>query len=247
MTIKEVEEQTGIARSSLRFYEKEQLIRPARIDGSGYRDYTKEDVEHIKKIAYLRTLDISLENIRHVINHETPLREIIEKQAQALDSRIADLEKAKAICQEMLLSDGISYDNLDVEAFVPELTEYWNVNRRVFQKDSAGVLHLLGSLSAWAIITAVCLLAALLTYPSLPAEIPIQWNGGAVSSMAGKAAIFAYPAACILSRLLLRPLIWGWLRKYFVYSDNVADLITNFLCLAALSVEIFTIFSTGTV
>lgn len=246
MTIKEVEEQTGIARSSLRFYEREQLIRPARIDGSGYRDYTKEDVEHIKKIAYLRTLGISLENIRHIINHETPLREIIEKQAQTLDSQIADLEKAKAICQEMLASDGISYDDLDVEAFVPELTEYWNANRKIFQRDSAGVLHLLGSPLAWAIITAVCLLTALLSYPGLPAGIPIQWNGGSVSSMAGKAAIFAYPAACILSRLLLRPLIWGWLRKYTVWSDNAADLAANFLCLVALSVEIFTIFSTGT-
>lgn len=30
MTIKEVEERTGLARSNVRFYEKERLIEPAR-------------------------------------------------------------------------------------------------------------------------------------------------------------------------------------------------------------------------
>lgn len=49
MTIKEVEERTGLARSNIRFYEKERLIEPARND-NGYRDYSKEDVEIIKKL-----------------------------------------------------------------------------------------------------------------------------------------------------------------------------------------------------
>ena len=32
MTIKEVEERTGLARSNIRFYEKEKLIEPSRTD-----------------------------------------------------------------------------------------------------------------------------------------------------------------------------------------------------------------------
>ena len=56
MTIKEVEEQTGLARSNVRFYEKEKLIEPLRKESNGYRDYSEADVENIKKIAYLRTL-----------------------------------------------------------------------------------------------------------------------------------------------------------------------------------------------
>lgn len=34
MTIKEVEERTGLARSNIRFYEKERLIEPARNDNA---------------------------------------------------------------------------------------------------------------------------------------------------------------------------------------------------------------------
>ena len=53
MTIKDVEERTGLSRSNIRFYEKEKLIEPSRNESNGYRDYSKNDVENIKKIAYL--------------------------------------------------------------------------------------------------------------------------------------------------------------------------------------------------
>lgn len=46
MTIKEAEEQTGLARSNIRFYEKEKLIEPSRNDKNGYRDYS--DKRHRK-------------------------------------------------------------------------------------------------------------------------------------------------------------------------------------------------------
>lgn len=73
MTIKEVEEQTGLTRSNIRFYEKEKLIEPSRNDKNGYRDYSEKDVENIKKIAYLRTLEISIDDIRNIISGKVPL------------------------------------------------------------------------------------------------------------------------------------------------------------------------------
>ena len=56
MTIKEVEETTGLSRSHIRFYEKEKLFCPSRDGRNGYRDYSEEDVRAIQKIAFLRTL-----------------------------------------------------------------------------------------------------------------------------------------------------------------------------------------------
>lgn len=58
MTIKEVEELTGLTRSNIRFYEKEGLFIPSR-NANGYREYSQDNVEEIKKIAYLRTLGLS--------------------------------------------------------------------------------------------------------------------------------------------------------------------------------------------
>lgn len=100
MTIKEVENQTGLARSNVRFYEKEKLIAPARNESNGYREYSEKDVEDIKKIAYLRTLGISIEDIRSMISGETALYEIMKKQGGVLEGQIAELHQAKHIYRE---------------------------------------------------------------------------------------------------------------------------------------------------
>ena len=84
MTIKDVEERTGLSRSSIRFYEKEKLIEPSRNERNGYRDYSENDVENIKKIAYLRTLGISIEDIRSIISEKVTLQETLEKQNEVL-------------------------------------------------------------------------------------------------------------------------------------------------------------------
>ena len=60
MTIKEVEGLTGLSRSVIRFYEKENLINPKRNEKNGYREYEEKDLDDLKKIAYLRTLGLSV-------------------------------------------------------------------------------------------------------------------------------------------------------------------------------------------
>lgn len=80
MTIKEVEQRTGLTRSNIRFYEKEQLIIPARNEGNGYREYSEEDVSNLKKIAYLRTLGISIEDIRKLLKKEADLFDVVKTQ-----------------------------------------------------------------------------------------------------------------------------------------------------------------------
>ena len=100
MTIKDVEERTGLSRSNIRFYEKEKLIEPSRNESNGYRDYSENDVENIKKIAYLRTLGISIEDIRNIISEKVTLQEMLEKQKEVLKNQITDLNKAKPMCGE---------------------------------------------------------------------------------------------------------------------------------------------------
>lgn len=55
MTIKEVEQITGLARSNIRFYEKENLISPARNTNNGYREYSGKDVETIRNCQSWKT------------------------------------------------------------------------------------------------------------------------------------------------------------------------------------------------
>ena len=241
MTIKEVEEQTGLTRSNIRFYEKEKLIEPSRNDKNGYRDYSEKDVDNIKKIAYLRTLEISIEDIRNIISGKVPLAEIIEKQTTAIQTQIEGLNQAKVMCERMLESGNISFDELQIEKYVADLETYWNDNKPVFNLDSVSFLYIWGSLITWVIITLLCFMVGILSYAKLPSEIPVQWDKGIVTSVVDKKFIFAYPLACICIRILLRPVIYVRFLMNYVHGELITEYLSNYLCFIALSVEVFSI------
>lgn len=241
MTIKEVEERTGLSRSNIRFYEKENLIAPQRNEKNGYREYSQEDVEQIEKIAYLRTLNITVEDIRKIITEEASLYNAIKKQTTALDHEIADLQKARLLCQEMLKHKELNFANLSVQDYVNNLPAYWEANQNVFRLDTVSLIYTWGGLAVWAGITVLCLLIAIFSFSWLPEKIPVQWSRGTVTSSVDKLFIFAYPAVCILIRFPLRPFIWRALYLKGMPSDAIANYISNFLCFVALSAQVFTI------
>lgn len=241
MTIKEVEERTGLTRSNVRFYEKEKLIAPSRNENNSYRDYSERDVEDIKKIAYLRTLGISIEDIRKVISNETTLQKVIERQSEALKGQIADLNRAKALCEKMLAGESVSYEKLQIEQYVTEMQDYWNDNQIVFKLDSVSFLYIWGSFITWTVLAVLCLLIGALAYADLPPEIPVQWSDGVASALVDKKFIFVYPIVCIAIRYLLRPLIYAKLQMNNRCGEIVTEYLTNYMCFIALSIEVFSI------
>lgn len=241
MTIKEAEKRTGLTRSNIRFYEKEKLIVPPRNDSNGYRDYTEEDIENLKKIAYLRTLEISIEDIRRIIAGKVSLTEIVEKQAELIGEQIENLSRAKVMCEKMLESGNVSYEELQIEKYMTDPQTYWKDNKAVFKLDSVSFLYLWGDFITWSAITGVCFLIGILSYVRLPDVIPVQWSDGAAVSSVDKIFIFAYPLACILLRVFVRPVIYTRLLMNRPCGEPVTEYLTNYLCFIALSVELFSV------
>lgn len=238
MTIKEVEELTGLTRSNIRFYEKEGLFEPTR-NANGYREYSQDNVEEIKKIAYLRTLGLSIEDIRALKGKQLTLREAIRMQENKLSAQLSEVEAARAMCRQMLDAEQLDYEHLKAETYVKSMNEYFNANKELFKFDSVSFFYLWQGTAIWGLLVIVSLVIALLAYPQLPPMIPVQWSHGEVSSTVGKWFIFVYPILCILFRLLLRPFIWRWLYNHAVISDEITDYLANFLCFVILSVEVF--------
>lgn len=245
MTIQEIEKHTGLSRSNIRFYEKEGLIAPGRTSNS-YRDYSENDLAEIKKIAYLRTLGISIRDISKIINGAIPLPAIVSKQAKRLDSQIGELEDARYLCNSMLQDNTLSYDTLNVDEYVDKLPDHISKNRKMLQPDAVSFISLWGGVLVWTVLTVCSFVTALIALSILPPRIPVQWKDGAIASEADKIFIFAYPLACMLIRLFLRPVINNWLYSRMLLSGNTfSDYITNFLCFVALSMELFTILFTS--
>lgn len=243
MTIKEMEEMTGLARSNIRFYEKEKLIEPKRNEKNGYRIYSEEDVRQIKKIAYLRTLGVPVEAIQKMIRGEATLNHVLKLQNKKLEKELLELEQAKQLCSRMLKEEALTFQNLEPDKYVGSAKDYWEDNRPALKKDRVSFIYLWGSWVLWGILTLLCLVTAAAGYALIPGRLPIQWSNGAVASSVDKVFIFAYPLACVLIRAGLKPFIWRWLwlRMPNFSSDFAANYITNFLCFVLWSVELFTI------
>ena len=60
MTIKEMEQRSGLQRANIRFYEEEGLLCPQRLE-NGYRNYSDSDLQQLRRIRLLRTLGLGLE------------------------------------------------------------------------------------------------------------------------------------------------------------------------------------------
>lgn len=244
MTIKEVEERTSLSRSNVRFYEKEKLIEPSRNEKNGYRDYSDNDVENIKKIAYLRTLGISIEDIRRIMSEKVTLQEMVKKQNEVLKNQMIDLDKARFMCEKMLEEESISYEKLQVEQYVTELEDYWNDHQAVFKLDSVSFLYIWGSMLTWTIIIVLCLMIGGFSYSKLPTEIPVQWSNGVATSLVNKNWIFICPVLCIVIRYLLKPFVYIKLQMNNYHGEIVTEYLTNYMCFIVLSIEIFSILFT---
>lgn len=116
MTIKEIEEKSGMPRANIRFYETEGLLNPER-RANGYRDYSDEDLEILMKIKLLRALHISLEEIKSLHAGERALPDTLNQHLAKLEREEKDIAKAQKICKVMQ-SDGVQYRTLDAKHYL---------------------------------------------------------------------------------------------------------------------------------
>ncbi|MBO5339686.1 MAG: MerR family transcriptional regulator [Oscillospiraceae bacterium] len=119
MTIKEIEQATGLPRASVRFYESEGLISPGRGE-NGYRNYSPSDLDNLLKIRLLRQLDIPLEDIHSLQNHQRSLDSVLDAALDRLDRNAAELERARTLCRT-LRRDCDSYSTLNARPYLQQL------------------------------------------------------------------------------------------------------------------------------
>lgn len=116
MTIKEVENLSGMTRANIRFYETEGLLCPAR-NSNGYRNYSEEDLNTLRKIRLLRTLHLSLEDIRSVRLGRNALTKVLSLHIHHLNNSVEDIEHCRNICSQ-ICADGTDYRTLDAEHYL---------------------------------------------------------------------------------------------------------------------------------
>lgn len=116
MTIKEMEERTGMSRTNIRFYEGEGLIHPRRRE-NGYREYSVEDAQTLMKVKLLRSMDIPLDHVKAAAFGERHLSDVLSELNESLDRRQTQQERTRQAARQMRL-EGRSFDNLEPEKYL---------------------------------------------------------------------------------------------------------------------------------
>ena len=136
MNIQVIEQKSGLDRANVRFYEREGLISPKRLE-NGYRDYSEDDLSLLLKIKLLRKLGISLETIRSIINGETELNKVLNDRLAQLSSLRREIDAAEHICTQ-IRENGVSFSGLDAGYYLKLFENYFNspgVAQKVLEKD----------------------------------------------------------------------------------------------------------------
>nr|WP_296263704.1 MerR family transcriptional regulator [uncultured Merdimonas sp.] len=122
MTIKEVEEQVGIKKTNIRYYEEAGLITPDRDRENNYRSYSTEDVELLKKIKFLRSIDVSVADIKRLRQEEITMSALMETYIRKFSKEKEEKEKAEEICRQIKKS-GMSFGTLELSGVHAE--DFW--------------------------------------------------------------------------------------------------------------------------
>lgn len=102
MQIGEAARHSGLEASAIRFYEADGVLPPPDRTESGYRTYSDDDVEVLRFVRRLRSLELPLDDIREIVGlrtrGEAPCRAVraaLDRETNTMDARINDLQRLR--------------------------------------------------------------------------------------------------------------------------------------------------------
>lgn len=103
-TTGEIAKLCGVTVRTVQYYDTRSILIPSELTEGGRRLYSDEDLEKMKIICYLRSLDFSIDNISMLFKEDNPdkiISLLIEQQEQALSQEIKELQEKLSTISEM--------------------------------------------------------------------------------------------------------------------------------------------------
>ena len=116
----EIQKETGLTRKAIEYYEDKGLIHPQKSE-NGYRDYSTEDLEILKKVSIFRKLGMSISDIGQCISSGgDSLSSVLREKQHQLDLD----EKRKEILEMIVKGESNELINEKVSLLEVEETIY---------------------------------------------------------------------------------------------------------------------------
>lgn len=126
MLLNEVIKEIGMTKRAIKYYEEKGLLSVKK-DNNGYRNYTQEDVEILKKISVYRKLGIGIDDIKKLLETDNTkiLLSIYQQKLQEKQLQESQLEALKAFIDDGdpdKANEILNYETIEmaIESMLPE-------------------------------------------------------------------------------------------------------------------------------
>jgi DNA-binding transcriptional MerR regulator len=143
-TIQKLANLAGVSTRTLRYYDEIGILKPARINSSGYRIYGQEEVNTLQQILFYRELGVGLDSIKDIVTAPSfdgakALREhrekLLEKREQ-LDLLITNVDKTIALTEgRITMSDKEKFEGFKKKMVEDNEKKYGKEIREKYGKE----------------------------------------------------------------------------------------------------------------
>ena len=117
----------GVSLRTIRYYDKQNILKPSYVNGSGARFYTEEDFAHLQQILLLKYLGFSLDDIKEL----------------AMDTTNYQYMLNSLVIQKKLMQDRIEQMQM-VESAIGETISAIEQNQKIDWSNMLNLIHLTG-------------------------------------------------------------------------------------------------------
>lgn len=144
-TVQKLGRLAGISTRTLRYYDEIGILKPARINSSGYRIYGQMEVDMLQQILFYRELDVSLDCIKDIVTSPSfdgpsalrEHREKLIKKREKLDLLIGNVEKTIALAEGSIkMSDKEKFEGFKKKMINDNEKKYSNEIREKYGEDT---------------------------------------------------------------------------------------------------------------
>jgi DNA-binding transcriptional MerR regulator len=136
-TVKKLAVMANVSTRTLRYYDEIGILKPARINSSGYRIYVQHEVDRLQQILFYRELGVNLEQIKEIItSRDFDEKKALEEHRQLLISKRSQLDILIDNVEKTILSKEGKYNMSNNEKFEGFMDELITNNEKKFGKEA---------------------------------------------------------------------------------------------------------------
>ena len=103
MTVSQLAKRSGLSRTTILYYERSGLLKPALRTNSNYRAYSEDEVKQLEQICLYRSVGVSVRDIRLMLSApENKVASLLQRRLQELEEEITQLRGHQHLILKLL-------------------------------------------------------------------------------------------------------------------------------------------------